>query len=95
MTEQDYPPLTREDIQRALGRLFDNFSEWDVLIECEKDADGWPAGDSNEANMKRLILDVMETTSLLIFNLRMRGMEAAPPHEGPLGPSETTSEGPR
>ena len=73
------PPLTRELLQSALSELFDIFSEWDGLIECEHDANGWPVGDSNEANMKRLFTEVTSRTSGLIFNLNVRGMEAAPP----------------
>jgi hypothetical protein len=79
MDKQQRPPLTREIMQGALGELYDTFEAWDALIECEMDADGWPAGDSNEANMKRLCSEVTWRTSLLIFNLNVRGMEAAPP----------------
>jgi hypothetical protein len=75
------PPLTREDLQRVLGELFDDFMEWRALIECEEDTDGFPAGDSDAANMRRLIDDVTWTTSRLIFALRVRGMEAAPPED--------------
>jgi hypothetical protein len=40
-------PLTREQLCEALGELFDIFNEWDGLIECEEDAEGFPVGDSN------------------------------------------------
>lgn len=73
------PPLTRIQLQSARSQLFDIFDEWDGLIECEMDADGWPVGDSDQANMKRMVTDVTSRTSRLIFNLSMRGMEAAPP----------------
>jgi hypothetical protein len=74
-------PLTREQLCQELGELFDIFNEWDGLIECEEDAEGFPIGDSNEANMKRLISDVTERTSRLIVKLQLRGIEAAPPRK--------------
>jgi hypothetical protein len=72
-------PLAREQLCEALGELFDIFNESDGLIECEEDAEGFPVGDSNEANMKRLISEVTGRTSRLIVNLQLRGIEAAPP----------------
>ena len=73
------PPLTREEICKSLDELFDLLNEWDGLIQCEEDAEGLPVGDSLEANTKRLIADVTSRTSRLIFQLLIRGMEAAPP----------------
>ncbi|MDA9521462.1 hypothetical protein XI06_14145 [Bradyrhizobium sp. CCBAU 11434] len=75
------PPFTREEIRTALSELYDIANEWDGLIECEKDENGWPKGDSLEANMKRLITDVTSYTSRLMFNLSICGMEAEPPVE--------------
>ena len=72
-------PLTREQLCEALGELSDIFNEWDGLIACEEDAEGFPVGDSNESNMKRLISEVTGRTSRLIVNLQLRGIEAAPP----------------
>jgi hypothetical protein len=72
-------PLTREHLCQALGEMFDIFNEWDGLIECEEDAEGFPVGDSNEANMKRPISEVTGRTSRLIVKLQLRGIEAAPP----------------
>lgn len=72
-------PLTREELCQSLGELFDLFAEWDGLIEPDypKDDEGFPVGDSTEANMARLIDEVTSRTSRLIFNLQWRGMVAA------------------
>ncbi|MFK4727126.1 hypothetical protein ABIE89_008226 [Bradyrhizobium niftali] len=77
------PPLTRDDLHAALSELFDIFSEWDGLIQCELDADGFPAGDSLEANVKRLISEVTDRTSRIKFNMEVRGLAAAPPTDMP------------
>src|SRR6516225_755247 len=63
----------------SLDELFDLFNEWDSLIQCEEDAEGFPVGNSLEANTKRLIADATSRTSRLIFQLLIRGMESAPP----------------
>ena len=73
------PPLTREEIRKSLDELYDLLNEWDGLIQCEEDAEGFPVGNSLEANTKRLIADATSRTSRLIFQLLIRGMEAAPP----------------
>ncbi|MDA9521472.1 hypothetical protein XI06_14205 [Bradyrhizobium sp. CCBAU 11434] len=79
MTRPPRPPLTREEVRAALGELYELANEWDGLIECEQDENGWPKGDSLEANMKRLITDVTSCTSFLMFNLLTCGMQAEPP----------------
>ena len=79
LTMIDRPPFTREEIIRALDELYGVFDEWDALVECEVDAEGFPVGDSLEANMKRLISEATSSTSRLIIQLYLRGIEAAPP----------------
>jgi hypothetical protein len=49
------------------------------LIECEEDAEGFPVGDSNEANHEAADAEVTGRTSRLIVKLQLRGIEAAPP----------------
>lgn len=72
-------PITRDELRSACGELYDIFNEWDGLIDCEEDADGFPVGDSLEANVKRMIDEVTTRMSRIMFNSLVRGMEAAPP----------------
>jgi hypothetical protein len=37
----------------ALGELLDIFNEWDGLIECEEDAEGFPVGERMKPGMER------------------------------------------
>ena len=46
-------PLTREQLCEALGELLDIFNEWDGLIECEEDAEGFPVGERMKPGMER------------------------------------------
>ena len=79
------PPLTREEICKSLDELFDLFNEWDSLIQCEEDAEGFPVGNSLEANTKRLIADATSRTSRLIFQLLIRVAPAMMPRDATNG----------
>ena len=72
-------PFTRDELRYALGELCDVLEEWEVIIECEEDDEGFPVGDSDAANMKRLLSDATGRLSRIMFNLVIRGMRAEPP----------------
>lgn len=72
-------PFTRDELRRALGEVVDVLSEWESMIECEVDDQGYPVGDSDAANMRRVLSDATSRISRIMFNLQIRGMRAEPP----------------
>jgi hypothetical protein len=73
---------TKPEVRASLGELFDVLNEWDALIECEADAEGFPVGDSLEANVKRRIADAAARTSRIMLQLLIRCTEEAPQESG-------------
>jgi hypothetical protein len=72
-------PFTRDELRPALGEMFDVLSEWENMIECEVGDEGFPVGDSDAANMRRILCDATGRVSRIMFNLLMRSMRAEPP----------------